>query len=275
MLIARTQAHLLQELDKLRACGHPQPRIALVTLKGPCHDGHSAVINAARTMADRVVVALTEERDPQQTNVVSAGEFHDLSFIEHHHPDLLYAPDTNLWHAAGFSKACQVHLPTATDPEGNFSFALTAQLKLLNLIRPETLVIGEKHWERAFYTRKMIADLGVHCTVQSVPTVRHADGTAVSTLYETLTDHQRDQAALLYETLNNTAHAIRNGARNYAKVENTARLALREGGLHTRRYTIVDEHTYQPADTTTNHFRILAEVELDDLLLRDNLGLFL
>ncbi len=275
MLIARTQDHLLAELDVLRKNGHHAPRLSLVILKSPCHDGHGAVINAARTLSDQLLVVLIEDHINTVSNVVTASEFHDIGFIEHHKADMLYVPNETQLYPQGFNASCQTHLPTQVDPEGKYSYYLTTQLKLLNLVQPDVYVCGEKHCELTYFTRKMMHDLGLRSALQSVPIVRHADGAVVSATYAHLSEHQQQQVGLLFATLKDTAHAIKNGARNYPKVEKTARLALREAGFTINRYSILDENTFDHADSDTTKFRIVAETELDGIKLADNFGLAL
>lgn len=273
MLIARTQSHLLQELDAMRTSGRTPPRLSLVVVHNQCHEGHGAVINAARTLSDQVIVVLLEDQSAPADNVVTAGEFHDIGFIEQHKADLLYLPQEDQIFPQGIAASCQIHLPTSTDPQGHFSQVLTVQLKLLNLIQPDVYVCGERHYAQLHHTRQMITDLGLQTSLQIIPTVRHADGAAVSPAYNQLTSEQQAQAALLYETLRNTAHALKQGARNFQKVENTARLALRGAGLKDIDYQILDQVTFEPATGDSQQIRILAGAAVDGINLQDNLGM--
>ena len=272
MQIARSQNKLIQELNTARG-GSTQPRVALVTCKGKCHDGHGAIINAARTLSDFVVVAFIPHHTHATDNVVSASEFHDIGFVEKHKADLLYLPSTEQLFATGFAGSAQIHLPTSIDAQGHYSYFLTTQIKLINLIQPDVVVSGEKQCERNHYLQQAMQDLGLRATLQLIPTVRHANGGIVDHGYDALPDP--DKAGLLYETLKNAAHAISAGARNFNKIENTARVALRGGDIQVKNFSILDNTNFQPAQQDTRDFRLVAEVEVDQVALKDNLRLTL
>ena len=275
MIIARTQHHLVQELESLRFCGHTKQRIGLVVTKGNCHDGVGAVINAARTLSDVVVVVLLPPttHDSQTSNVVSAGEFHDIGFIEQHKTTLLYAPQEEQLYPSEFKNSTQILLPLVSDPDSDHSYYLTTRLKLINLVQPDILVCGEKHWEQVHHTKRMLEDMNSRTTLQSIPIVRHANGAVVDDAYENLTESEQEQTPVIYETLKNAAHAIREGAKNYDKVSNTARLALRESQFEVNRFDIVEEDTLDVPTLDTQRFRIICEVSLGSTILHDNLGL--
>ena len=121
----------------------------------------------------------------------------------------------------------------------------------------------------------MISDLDIRTDVQCVPTVRHADGVAVSTAVEAMTSNQRQRVKILNETLQNVAHAIRTGARNFNKIERTARLALRGAKFDVVYFSILDEDHLAAASVKTTTYRIVGSVKLGDSTVTDSLGLTL
>ena len=103
MFITNSIAKLHNELDAIRANGGRRRCVSLVTLRSGLHDGHGAVINAARTVSDVLVVALLPEAQPrravvydEEKNVVSATEFHDIGFIEQHDAQIFFKPTEDL-----------------------------------------------------------------------------------------------------------------------------------------------------------------------------------
>ena len=105
--------------------------------------------------------------------------------------------------------------------------------------------------------------------------MRHADGVAVSSAIENMSIGERERAPVLSETLNNVAHAIRTGARNFAKIEKTARLALRGADLQILYFSILDEENLAPASDKTSTYRIVGSVKLGASTVTDSLGLTL
>ena len=277
MLIAHTPAKLHTELDALRTRGGRQQCVSLVTTRGEMHDGHGAVINAARTVGDIIVVAIMPPLGQTETadNLVTADQFQDIAFAERHETDVLYAPvpdpTTRTFATLDvkdlYSGPLHLDAPEAT--------TLLEHVRILSAVQPDIVVWGERNYLEYRAVRQLITDLGLRTQIQCVPTVRHANGVAVSALDDELEEQERETLAILYQTLRNTAHAIRSGATNYSKVENTARIALKGAGFEIQYVKILDDHDLQPAGATTSSFRILCSVSLNSKTITDGLGLTL
>jgi pantoate--beta-alanine ligase len=275
MIIARTAANLAQELDATRYRGGARRFVGLVTMGGDFHDGHGAVMNAAKTVSDIVVVAIVPQPNRDNSNVVSASEFQDIAFLENHHVDVLYAPGDTEMFPQGFDAMFNVEQPVSFDDYGIGAYRLTQHLKILHAVQPDVMVWGEKKFVEFHCVRALIRDLNVRTRVQCVPTVRHADGVAVCSAVEALAGAAREKLTILYETLNNVAHAIRTGAGNFEKLEKTARLALRGAGLDIDYFRILDEQNLATANDKTTTYRIVGSVKLDGRSVTDSLGLTL
>ncbi|XOV83458.1 MAG: pantoate--beta-alanine ligase [bacterium] len=275
MIIARTATHLASELDALRFRNGAQRCVSLVTTRGGFHDGHGRVINAAATVSDIVVVAVAPEPNQKNGNVVTVSEFKDISFLENHSVDLLYAPAEDDLFPHSFEFMISVTQPHACDIVDVGSYRLTQHLKIINTVRPNIMVWGEKNFVEFHSVRQMINNLDIRTQIQCVPTLRHADGVAISSAAERMTTAERANLPILYETLNNVAHAIRTGARTFSKLEKTARLALRGAGLQIQYFKILDEDNLGAATEKTTTYRILGGVKLGDVPVSDSIGLTL
>ena len=275
MIIARTATHLASELDALRFKNGAQRCVSLVTTRGGFHDGHGTVINAADTVSDIVVVAVAPELNQKNGNVVTASEFQDISFLENHGVDLLYAPAEDELFPHSFEFMIGVTQPHACEVVDVSAYRLTQHLKLINTVLPNIMVWGEKNFVEFHSVRQMINNLDIRTQIQCVPTLRHADGVAVSSAAENMTAAERANLPILYETLNNVAHAIRTGARTFSKLEKTARLALRGAGLDIRYFKILDEDNLGAASEKTTTYRILGGVKLGNIPVSDSIGLTL
>ena len=270
MLIAHTASKLHSELDRLRFCAGTRRCVSLVTTRGKLHAGHGAVINAAHTVSDLVVVAVYPEQSHRTDNLVSADEFQDMSFAEQHHADVLYCPqDRSLDDPA-------VKLNIELESEGHIQRdLLRAHLRILNAVQPDIMVWGERNYEEYVAVKQMIAALDIRTQVQCIPTVRHADGRAVSSLDEQTSEAEQRRLSILYETLKDAAHAIKAGAKNFSKVEKTARIALKGAGFEAVRFRILDEEQMRPANPTTTSFRLLTSATINGHTVDDSLGLSL
>ena len=275
MIIARSAANLAHELDTLRLRSGKRYRVSLITMRGNFHDGHGAVMNAARTVSDIVVVAIAPEHKQNNSNVVTVSEFQDIAFLEKHDVDVLYVPGEDEMFPSSAELMYGIKPP---HPDTEFDiggYRLTQHVKLINAVQPDTMVWGEKNFLEFHSVRQLIKDLNIRTQVQCVPTVRHADGVAVSSAVEKMTGAQREKAPIMWETLQNVAHAIRNGARGFENLEKTARLALRGAGFKVNYFKILDEDSLAPASDKTKSYRIVGSVKLGENSVNDSLGLTL
>lgn len=272
MLIAHSVEKLHTELDRLRYAAGTRRCVSLITTHGQLHEGHGAVINAAKTVSDVVVVAIIPEVETDD-RVISANEFHDIGFVEKHGADLLFVLQQDYLLCAESRTQIKVQAPFPEfelDPE-----RLRTHLCVLNAVQPEIMVWGERNFVEYATMRQLLQDLSLRTQLQCVPTVRHADGVPVATAVEVLAAEDRARLPVQFETLRNASHAIRAGARNWQKVENTARLALKGANFEVDYFRILDESTLQSADDKTAAFRIVTQARINGIPLMDSLGLAL
>ncbi|OOV15693.1 pantoate--beta-alanine ligase [Deinococcus sp. LM3] len=207
--------------------------VAFVPTMGALHEGHAALIRAARSAVPggRVVVSVF-------VNPLQFGPNEDLSRYPRDlegdrrvagaaGADLLFHPDVPTMYPDGFSTSVSVSgvsepLDGAARP-GHFTGVATVVLKLLNLVRPDVALFGEKDWQQLAVIRRMVRDLNLNVDVRGVPTVREDSGLALSSRNAYLNADQRAQAAVLSRALRAVQAAYAGGERRSA--------ALRQAGL--------------------------------------------
>lgn len=206
MQTVSTRAELSLALADLKSGGKS---LALVPTMGALHDGHLTLVREARARADRVAVSIFV--NPRQ---FGAGEdldayprqlAADAALLRAEGVDLLWAPRAEEMYPAGYATnvtvpgldrvLCGMHRP------GHFDGVATVVLKLFNQIRPEFALFGEKDWQQLTIIRRMARDLDLafpHVdAIIGVPTVREADGLAMSSRNRYLSPAERRQAASL------------------------------------------------------------------------------
>lgn len=206
MQTVSTRAELSLALADLKSGGKS---LALVPTMGALHEGHLTLVREARARADRVAVSIFvnprqfgagEDLDayPRQLAV-------DAALLREVGADLLWAPTPGEMYPAGYATnvtvpgldrvLCGMHRP------GHFDGVATVVLKLFNQIRPEFALFGEKDWQQLTIIRRMARDLDLafpHVdAIIGVPTVREADGLAMSSRNRYLSPAERRQAASL------------------------------------------------------------------------------
>ena len=203
----RAIARSRQDLAATRA--RLSGRVAVVMTMGALHEGHAALIAAARRRADSVVVTVFV--NPLQ---FGAGEDldryprsldDDVALATAHGADLVFAPTPDVV----YPRQPRVRLSAGPLGEvlegasrpGHFDGVLTVVLKLLNLVRPDVALFGEKDAQQLACIRSMVRDLDVGVEVVGVPTVREPDGLALSSRNRFLTREQRVAALALSHSL--------------------------------------------------------------------------
>jgi pantoate--beta-alanine ligase len=130
---------------------------------------------------------------------------------------------------------------------GHFRGVCTVVLKLLNIVQPDVAIFGEKDAQQARIIRRMVRDLDVPTEILFGPTVREADGLALSSRNRYLTAAERALAPRIYATLCTVRDAAHAGERDVARLEALFRSMLAEiPGSRVDYASIVDEETLQP-----------------------------
>ena len=184
-------------------------RVAVVMTMGALHEGHAELVRQARAQADSVVATIFvnplqfgagEDLDRYPRTLAA-----DLELLEAQGADLAFTPTPDVVYpttplvrvSAG---ALGDRYEGASRP-GHFDGVLTVVLKLLHLTQPDVALFGQKDAQQMAAIRRMVSDLDVPVTVVAVPTVREADGLALSSRNRYLTDEERRTALVLSKAL--------------------------------------------------------------------------
>ncbi len=218
LTVHRQAAELAKVTRALRATGR---KVTLVPTMGALHEGHRRLIRAARADVGSVTVVSIFvnplqfgpgedfERYPRALEAdLDACRAEGVELVFAPHQDELYGPDPQVTVHPG---PLGEQLEGASRP-GHFAGVLTVVAKLLNIVRPDVALFGEKDYQQLVLIRRMARDLDFDTRIQGVPIVRNADGLALSSRNAYLTDDQRRAALALSAALAAGAHAGRAGA---------------------------------------------------------------
>jgi pantoate--beta-alanine ligase len=276
---ARSVAALRVRVGDWRADGHT---VALVPTMGALHRGHGALIEAARRIADRVIVSLfvnpTQFGPSEDFQAYPRDEGRDAAFCDDLGVDLLFAPTVAEMYPAGFATSIRVAgltegLCGAFRP-GHFDGVATVVAKLFTQARPDSALFGEKDFQQLAVIRRLNRDLDLGVNVVGVPTVREADGLALSSRNAYLSDDERRIAPVLYRTLQDAARAIAGGARIPAACADAREQIVKAGFASVDYVECVDAENLKPLAEfdPARPARILAAARLGRARLIDNLA---
>ncbi|MFF8730654.1 4-phosphopantoate--beta-alanine ligase [Streptomyces sp. NPDC015171] len=191
----------------LRARAALEGSMGLVITMGALHAGHAELIRAARARCAHVVVtAYVNPLQYEDPAIYPSTPDADTALCRAHGVDLLYVPDTSEVYRDDGPLVRVVagergeHLEAEGRP-GYFDGVLTVMLKMTNLVRPDVVFLGEKDVQQLALFRRMVFDLDVPVEVVGVPTVREADGLALSSRNIRLSPAERTAALALPQAL--------------------------------------------------------------------------
>jgi pantoate--beta-alanine ligase len=204
VIVARTVADARAALADRR-----DGTVGLVPTMGALHDGHFALLRAARERCETVVMSLfvnpAQFGEPSDLNGYPRDEARDLALARDTGVDVVFAPSVGEMYPPGYQTWVDVtELGAMLEGEhrpGHFRGVATVCLKLFTIVRPDLGFYGQKDAQQVEVLRRMIADLQLEVELVVVPTVRDADGLALSSRNVRLTADERARALALPRAL--------------------------------------------------------------------------
>jgi pantoate--beta-alanine ligase len=202
--VRRTIAELRAELAPRRAGS-----IGLVPTMGGLHEGHLSLLRAARAECELVVMSLfvnpTQFGDQADLAQYPSDETRDLALAEDAGVDLVFAPSVQEIYPPGFQTWVEVtELGSILEGKfrpGHFRAVATVVLKLFTIVRPDRAYFGQKDAQQVEVIRRLIRDLALEIELRVLPTVRDADGLALSSRNALLSPEERKRASTLFLAL--------------------------------------------------------------------------
>ena len=270
-----------ERLAELSSGQPPQRRTrALVPTMGALHAGHAALIAAARRDCD-VVVASIFVNPLQFNNQNDLARYPrtldtDLAYCRELGVDVVFAPSAAEMYPQ--PPECSVDVGRLADylcgpfRPGHFKGVATVVLKLFEIVQPSHAYFGEKDAQQLAIVKRLVADFNLPIEVIGIPTVREADGLAMSSRNRHLGTEERRVAISLYQALEHARLNIANGERRAASVREAAAATIsRSDALKLEYLEIVDPASMQPVDEITGPVRVAGALWVGSTRLIDNL----
>ena len=256
-------------------------RVAFVPTMGNLHAGHVSLIEAARRYGDRFVASIF-------VNPMQFGPNEDFA----HYPrtptqdermlaeagcSLMFMPDVAEIYPSGSERATRVDVPGLSrilDGEyrpGHFEGVSTIVSTLLHIVEPDVAIFGEKDFQQLTIIRRMVADLCMAVEIVGAPTVRDADGLAMSSRNQYLTAPERALAPRIYQLLQAAAQRLSAGDQDFASIERTGVDALTKAGMKPDYFAVRAAADLSAPTPDTKHLVVLTAARLGKARLIDNI----
>ena len=276
--------HLLATTHQTTDACRQSPRpLGLVPTMGALHEGHLALVRRARRENAALAVSIFVNpaqfgpqedlaqypRDLERDLDLLRAEGVDLVFVPA--PEEVYPPGFDTWVEPG---ELATRLEGAVRP-GHFRGVATVVAKLFNVIRPDRAYFGQKDGQQVAVIRRLTADLNLGPEIVVAPTVRDADGLALSSRNAYLTDAQRAAAPVIYQALRRAEELRRAGVQDAGQLRQAAR-ALLEGEplIEAIDYvSVADADTLEELDAIQGRAMVSVAARIGRVRLIDNVML--
>jgi pantoate--beta-alanine ligase len=222
-IVARSVAAMREEVEEWRRAGDV---VGVVPTMGALHDGHLALVQAAKSECDRVIATIfvnpAQFAANEDLDAYPRGEVADLAKLQELQTDMAFMPDAGEMYPDGFVTKVRVEGITeilcGLGRPLHFGGVATVVSKLFNQSQADRAYFGEKDYQQFLVVRRMARDLDIPIDVVPVPTVREADGLAMSSRNVYLSIEQRAAAPALYRVIRDVAARVTNGTSAEAAV---------------------------------------------------------
>ena len=273
--------HTIQELrDWRREAGS----VAFVPTMGNLHEGHLALVREAAKRADQVVVSIFVNRlqfgQGEDFDRYPRTLEQDAAKLAGEGVAVLFAPSEQELYPR-VAQQYNVEPPNLQNElcgafrPGHFRGVATVVAKLFNIVEPDYACFGKKDYQQLAILQGMAADLNFRVEIVPVDIGRAADGLALSSRNQYLSEAERKQAPQLYRELQAIARAVENGNRNYAALEQQAAANLKQAGWQVDYVEIRHAGNLQVAHVGDGELVVLAAARLGNTRLIDNVEIHL
>jgi pantoate--beta-alanine ligase len=255
--------------------------VALVPTMGNLHRGHFSLVEKAKNLADKVVVSIFV--NPMQFGINEDLDNYPRTLNEDKQSlaelgtDIVFTPSVDTVYPHGLNAQSFIDVPDISlgycggSRPGHFRGVATIVAKLFNLVQPDYACFGEKDFQQLQVIKTMTRDLSIPVEVIGIPTMREVTGLAMSSRNGYLSDEQKTTATVLFKALNNCAEQLKNGEKDFAKLETIAKQSLEQAGLKPDYFKIAQRDTLKTATLNDTQFVILAAAYFANVRLIDNI----
>jgi pantoate--beta-alanine ligase len=256
-----------------------EARVGLVPTMGALHQGHMALVEAARAECDRIVASIfvnpKQFAPTEDLGAYPRREVADLEMLRSAGVDLVFIPEVDEMYPPDFATLVRVSGLTeglcGAHRAGHFDGVTTVVTKLLIQALPHTAYFGEKDYQQLIVVRRLARDLDIPVHITGVPTVREPDGLALSSRNAYLSAEERRIAPNLARVLRSIAGALAQDPTAIAREIARGSAALQQAGFAVEYLEVREAGTLARMSEATASSRVFVAVRLGKTRLIDNM----
>ena len=275
-IIAQTR-EMQRRAEQLRQQGMS---IAFVPTMGFLHEGHISLMREGRKRADCLVASIfvnpTQFGPKEDFDKYPRDLQRDFKLIQGAGVDICFTPSVAEIYPDGFQTFVEVERVTknlcGSSRPGHFRGVTTVVAKLFNIVKPHVAIFGQKDYQQLITIKQMVKDLNMNIAVIGMPTVREADGLAMSSRNTYLNPKKRKEAARLYRSLVKGKELFALGERSAATILQEVKRIIEEDEAAVIDYVkICDAHTLEDIEKIKGEAVIALAVKMGKTRLIDNI----
>lgn len=277
MRVIRSVRSIQRLIKKAKSAGKT---VGFVPTMGALHDGHRSLLRRCRRENDLVVLSIfvnPKQFGPEEDFAeYPRRERADKKLAKREKVDIIFIPTEKEMYPEGYLTYIEVGRMTRVlcgkSRPGHFIGVTTVVGKLLNILLPDVLYLGQKDIQQAAVLTRMVRDLNFPVTVKICPTVREADGLAMSSRNQYLTARERKEAAVLHRSLKEARRNVAGGNRMGTAILGKIRSRIqRESSGRIDYVECVDADTFMPLERIQGKTIIALAVWFGKTRLIDNI----
>lgn len=256
-------------------------RVGFVPTMGALHEGHVSLVRMAREENDIVAASIyvnPSQFGPSEDFAKYPRDFEgDAEKLRNENVDILFLPEDSQMYPKGFSTSVEVgglseKLCGAYRP-GHFRGVATVVVKLLNIVSPGKAYFGQKDFQQTVVIKRLARDLDMGIDIIVCPTVREADGLAMSSRNRYLSQEERRAAATVHRCLKESSEAVKSGIINAKDIRDLMLNRLRSEPLvsEVQYGSVYDPETLDDLDRIEGEALLAVAVQIGNTRLIDNM----
>ncbi|OQX70631.1 MAG: pantoate--beta-alanine ligase [Candidatus Cloacimonas sp. 4484_275] len=271
---------IITSIEEMKSIsGNWKGKVGFVPTMGYLHEGHLSLVKAARKECETVVVSIfvnpTQFAPNEDLQNYPRDFERDIDLLSSLKVDFVFFPSASEMYPKDFKTWVSVEKITnilcGKSRPTHFRGVTTVVAKLINLVRPNFMYMGEKDFQQIVVLEQMIRDLNFSTKIVRCPLIREKDGLAMSSRNKYLSETERKNALCLYNSLLLAKKEFQNGNKNAADIREKMKLLIEQNGGKTDYIEFVNPQTLETVDELYSGCKALIAVFIGKTRLIDNI----